>query len=142
MAAPTPDPGRPACIPAANRRGASRTSTAITITTTDITEGIGMTLTSVLMVAAALIGIGFYGALSQQSFVMLMMGLELMLNGAILAIIGFWSFSLGGMPEGQLLAIIVMAVMAVEMAVGFALVVAVYRKRQADVTEGLTTLKH
>ncbi len=101
-----------------------------------------MTLTSVLIVAAALIGIGFYGALSQQSFVMLMMGLELMLNGAILAIIGFWSFSLGGMPEGQLLAIIVMAVMAVEMAVGFALVVAVYRKRQADVTEGLTTLKH
>ncbi|HSH47196.1 MAG TPA: NADH-quinone oxidoreductase subunit NuoK [Halomonas sp.] len=101
-----------------------------------------MTLTSVLIVAAALIGIGFYGALSQQSFVMLMMGLELMLNGAILAIIGFWSFSLGGMPEGQLLAIIVMAVMAVEMAVGFALVVAVYRKRQADMTESLTTLKH
>ena len=101
-----------------------------------------MTLTSVLIVAAALIGIGFYGALSQQSFVMLMMGLELMLNGAILAIMGFWSFSLGGMPEGQLLAIIVMAVMAVEMAVGFALVVAVYRKRQADMTESLTTLKH
>ena len=45
------------------------------------------------------------------------------------------------MPEGQLLAIIVMAVMAVEMAIGFALVVAVYRKRQADMTESLGTLK-
>lgn len=101
-----------------------------------------MTLVSVLIVAAALISIGLYGALSQQSFVMLLMGLELMLNGAILAIMGFWSFSLGGMPEGQLLAIIVMAVMAVEMAVGFALVVAVYRKRQADMTENLATLKH
>ncbi|ANK81394.1 MAG: NADH-quinone oxidoreductase subunit K [Rhizobiales bacterium NRL2] len=100
-----------------------------------------MTLLSVLVVAAALIGIGLYGALSQQSFVMLMMGLELMLNGAILAAMGFWSFALGGMPEGQLLAIIVMAVMAVEMAVGFALVVAVYRKRQTDMTEGLETLK-
>lgn len=100
-----------------------------------------MTLTIVLLGAAALIGLGLYGALSQQSFVMLMMGLELMLNGALLATVGFWSQGLGGAPEGQLLAIIVMAVMAVEMAVGFALVVAVYRKRQADTTEDLGTLK-
>ena len=107
-----------------------------------ITEDIEMTLVTVLIVAAALIGIGLYGALSQQSFVMLMMGLELMLNGAILAVMGFWSFSLGGSPEGQHLAIIVMAVIAVEMAVGFALVVAVYRKRQADMTESLKTLRH
>ena len=98
-------------------------------------------LTVVLLGAAALVGIGLYGALSQQSFVMLMMGLELMLNGALLAIIGFWSQGLGGMPEGQLLAIIVMAVMAVEMALGFALVVAVYRKRQADMVESLRTLE-
>ncbi|MCX2721639.1 NADH-quinone oxidoreductase subunit NuoK [Roseibium salinum] len=101
-----------------------------------------MTLETVLLTAAALIGIGLYGALSQQSFVMLMMGLELMLNGVLLASIGFWSFSLAGAPTGQLLAIIVMAVMAVDMAIGFALVTAVYRKRQADVTESLTTLKN
>ena len=88
-----------------------------------------MTLASVLIVAAGLIGIGLYGALSQQSFVMLMMGLELMLNGALLAIIGFWSLALGGMPEGQLLAIIVMAVMAVEMAVGFGIAIARFRSR-------------
>ena len=100
-----------------------------------------MTLIAVLIVASVLIGIGLYGALSQQSFVMLMMGLELMLNGALLAIMGFWSFALGGAPKGQLLAIIIMAVMAVEMAIGFALVTAVYRKRQADTTEGLTTMK-
>ena len=100
-----------------------------------------MTLVSVLIVAAGLVGIGLYGALSQQSFVMLMMGIELMLNGALLATLGFWSFALGGAPEGQLLAILIMAVMAVEMAVGFALVVAVYRARQADVIESLGTLK-
>lgn len=101
-----------------------------------------MTLASVLIVAAALIGIGVYGALSQQTFVMLMMGLELMLNGVLLAVIGFWAFSLAGAPEGQLLAIIVMAVMAIEMAVGFALVVAVYRRQQVDMTEGLTAMKN
>ncbi len=100
-----------------------------------------MSLISILVLAAALIGIGLYGALSQQSFVMLMMGFELMLNGVLLAVIGFWSLGAGGTPKGQLLAIIVMAVMAVEMAVGFALVTAVYRRRQADTTEGIGTLK-
>ena len=99
-----------------------------------------MILILVLLGAAALFGIGLYGALSQQSFVMVMMGFELMLNGALLAVIGFWSQALGGMPEGQLRAILIMAVMAVEMAIGFALVVAVYRNRQADVTESLDTL--
>jgi len=100
-----------------------------------------MTLMAVLILAAALIGIGLYGALSQQSFVMLMMGFELMLNGVLLAVIGFWALGTGGSPKGQLLAIVVMAVMAVEMAVGFALVTAVYRRRQADTIEGIGTLK-
>ena len=101
-----------------------------------------MTLQTILWVAAVLVGLGLYGALSQMSFVMLMMGLELILNGVLLATIGLWSLAAGGAPKGQLLAIIVMAVMAVEMAIGFALVTAVYRKRQADTTESLTTLKH
>jgi NAD(P)H-quinone oxidoreductase subunit 4L len=101
-----------------------------------------MTLQAILLVASALIGLGLYGALSQQSFVMLMMGLELMLNGVLLASVGLWALAAGGAPKGQLLAILVMAVMAVEMAVGFALVTAVYRKRQADVVESLKTLRH
>ncbi|SHF82081.1 NADH dehydrogenase subunit K [Loktanella atrilutea] len=101
-----------------------------------------MTLTAILIVAAALFGIGLFGALSQKSFVMLMMGLELMLNGTLLATVGFWAYSLGGLPKGQLLAILIMAVMAVELAIGFALVVAVYRKRQADVIESIKTLKN
>lgn len=101
-----------------------------------------MTLVTLLMVSAALIGIGLYGAFSQQSFVMLMMGLELILNGAMLAAVSFWALSGGGVPEGQLLTIIVMAVMAIEMAMGFALVVSVYRAKQADMTEALDGLKY
>lgn len=101
-----------------------------------------MSLAAVLLAAAALFGIGLYGALSQQSFVMLMMGLELMLNGILLAVIGFWSFSAAGAAEGQLLAILIMAFMAVEMAIGFALVTAVYRKRQVDMTDALKTMRH
>ncbi|MBZ5756474.1 NADH-quinone oxidoreductase subunit K [Pseudomonas sp. S5(2021)] len=100
-----------------------------------------MTLTTLLL-AAGLIGIGVYGALSQQSFVMLMMGLELILNGVMLAAVAFWALTGAGMPQGQLLTIVVMAVMAIEMAMGFALVVAVYRAKQADTTEALDGLKH
>jgi NAD(P)H-quinone oxidoreductase subunit 4L len=101
-----------------------------------------MTLPALLVVAAALIGIGVYGALSQQTFVMIMMGLELMLNGVMLAAAGFWAFSAGGVPKGQVLVIVAMVVMAVEMAIGFALVITVYRARQVDMTDSLDSMKH
>ncbi|MEO6042779.1 MAG: NADH-quinone oxidoreductase subunit NuoK [Tepidiformaceae bacterium] len=100
-----------------------------------------MTLEAVLVVAAALFGIGVYGALSQQSFVMLMMGLELMINAAILTLGALWSRTTGGNPQGQMLGVIFMTVMAVEMALGFALVTNVYRIRRADITEKLRRLK-
>ncbi len=100
-----------------------------------------MSVTTVLVVAGALIGVGLWGALAQQTFVMILMGVELMVNGVILAGAAFWARSAGGDPKGQVLVIVAMAVMAVEMAIGFALVVAVYRRRQADMTEGIGSLK-
>ena len=100
-----------------------------------------MTLQVLLVFAAALFGIGVYGALSQQSFVMIMMGLELMLNGAIVAIVALWVMAAGGSPKGQLLAVVALTVMAVEAAVGFAVITAVYRARKADITEKLKRLR-
>ncbi len=100
-----------------------------------------MTVSALLVVAAGLFGMGVYGALSQQSFVMIMMGLELMLNGAILAAVTFWALTTGGSPKGQLLAVIAMTVMAVEAAAGFAVITAVYRSRKADITEKLKRLR-
>jgi NAD(P)H-quinone oxidoreductase subunit 4L len=100
-----------------------------------------VSLDALLMVAAAIFGIGLYGALSQQSFVMLMMGLELMINSAILAAVAMWAASTGGSPKGQMLAIVFMTVMAIEMALGFGLIVNVYRARKADMTEKLKKLR-
>lgn len=100
-----------------------------------------MNLETTLVVAAALFGIGVYGALSQQSFVMLMMGLEMMINGAILALAAFWSLTTGGNPQGQMLAVVFMTVMAAEMALGFTVITNVYRVRRADITEKLRRLK-
>ncbi|MBW3577630.1 MAG: NADH-quinone oxidoreductase subunit K [Actinobacteria bacterium] len=100
-----------------------------------------MTLTTVLIVAAALVGIGLYGALSQQSFVMIMMGYELIINGVMLAGVGGWALAAGGEPKGQVLVIVAMLVMAIEAAIGFAVVVNVYRARQADTTEAVQTMQ-
>ena len=47
-------------------------------------------LQAFLVLAAALLATGLYGALSQQSIVMLMMGLELMINGVIVAAAALW----------------------------------------------------
>lgn len=101
-----------------------------------------MTLDAVLVLCAALLGVGLYGALSQQSFVMLLMGIELMLGAVMLAGIALWALTAEGNPEGQLLVIVVLAVMAVEMTVGFALVAAVYRTRRTDTTDSLNAMKH
>lgn len=100
-----------------------------------------MTLEAILVVSAAIFGVGVYGALSQQSFVMIMMGLELMLNATMLAVAAFWWATTGGSPKGQLLVIVVMTAMAIEAAMGFALVTGVFRARKADITERLKRLR-
>ncbi len=100
-----------------------------------------MTLEALLITSAAIFGIGVYGALSQQSFVMIMMGIELMLNAAMLAAVSFWRLTAAGSPKGQMMMIVALTIMAVEAAVGFALVAAVFRARKADITEKLKRLR-
>ncbi|MDQ3423291.1 MAG: NADH-quinone oxidoreductase subunit NuoK [Actinomycetota bacterium] len=99
-----------------------------------------MTLEGVLVVAAALFSVGLYGALSQQVVVMVMMGLELMLNGVILAGGGFWWF-LAPDPDGQVLLLVVIAAMTVEMAMGFAVATLLHRARDSDMTDMATDLR-
>ncbi|THJ66445.1 NADH-quinone oxidoreductase subunit K [Arthrobacter echini] len=98
-----------------------------------------MTLDTVLVVAAGLFSVGVYGALSQQVVVMVMMGLELMLNGVILAAAGLWWF-LAPAPDGQVLLLVVIAAMTVEMAMGFAVATLLNRSRQSDMTDMATDL--
>ena len=100
-----------------------------------------MTLELFLLLAAGLFAIGLYGALSQQSIVMLMMGLELMLNGVIIAAAAFWFYVSPGGTDGQVLIVVIITAMAIEMAVGFAVVTAIYRARQVDMTDDAADLK-
>ena len=78
-----------------------------------------ITLVVALAVGAALFGIGLYGALSQTNLVMIMMGVEVMLGGAMVNLVAFWRFLHPEVFSGQMFVLIVMTVMALEMAVGF-----------------------
>ncbi len=94
-----------------------------------------MSLELFLVLASALVAIGLYGALSQQSVVMLMMGLELMLNGVIVAAAAFWYYLSPQAPDGQVLLLVVVAAMTIEMALGFAVQTLIYRSQQVDMTD-------
>ncbi|MDP4509881.1 MULTISPECIES: NADH-quinone oxidoreductase subunit NuoK [unclassified Nonomuraea] len=100
-----------------------------------------MTLEAFLLLAAALFAVGLYGVLSQQSIVMLMMGLELMINGLIAAGGAFWYFLAPGSADGQVLVLVAVTVMALEMAMGFAVVTALFRARDVDMTDEAGDLK-
>lgn len=94
-----------------------------------------------LMVGAALFGIGLYGALSQTNLVMIMMGVELILAAALVNLVAFWRYVHPQAMSGQMFVLIVMTVMAVEMAVGFGVAVARFRARGSVEMEEARELK-
>ncbi len=98
-------------------------------------------LLSALIVGAGLFGIGLYGALSQTNLVMIMMGVELILAGALVNLVAFWRFLHPESYAGQMFVLIVMTVMAVEMAVGFGVAIARFRARGSVEMEEARELK-
>lgn len=88
-----------------------------------------VTLALALLVGAGLFGIGLYGVLSQTNLVMIMMGIELMLGAAMVNLVAFWRFLHPQVIAGQMFVLIVMTVMAVEMAVGFGVGTARFRAK-------------
>ncbi len=94
-----------------------------------------------LFTGAALFGVGIYGALSQTNLVMIMMGVELILAGALVNLVAFWRFLHPHSYAGQMFVLIVMTVMALEMAVGFGVAIARFRARGSVEMEEATELQ-
>lgn len=88
-----------------------------------------------LLVSAILFSIGLGGALTRRSAILVLIGIELMLNAANLNFIAFWRY--GPHAEaltGVLFVIFSIAIAAAEAAVGLALIIAAYRHfRTTDV---------
>jgi NADH-quinone oxidoreductase subunit K len=103
-----------------------------------------VTLNDYLIVSGLLFAIGFAGVLLRRNLIIIFMALELMLNAANLSLIGFSRFNLqNGLPDfnGQILVFFVITVAAAEVAVGLAIIVALYRARQTTHVEDLNSLK-
>ena len=87
-----------------------------------------------LSVSAIIFCIGAGGVLARRNPLVVLLCLELMLNGANLALVAF--ARLWGGEDGQVFALIVMVVAACEVTVGLGLIVAIYRRRlPVDVDE-------
>ena len=80
-----------------------------------------------LVLAAALFAVGLFGALTKRNAVIVLMCLELMLNAVNITLVGFSRFVAPAALTGQIFAIFIMVVAAAEVAVGLAIILAIYR---------------
>lgn len=93
-----------------------------------------------LVVSAALFSLGLLGVIVRRNLLIMYMSLELMLNAANLALVSFSRFN--NDLDGQIMVFFIITVAAAEVAVGLALIVALYRKKQTAHVEDLTTLRY
>jgi NADH-quinone oxidoreductase subunit K len=96
-------------------------------------------LTHYLVVSAILFSLGLLGVTTRRNLLILYMSLEMMLNAANLALVAFSRFN--GKLNGQMMVFFIITVAAAEVAVGLALIVALYRKRQTAHVEDLTSMR-
>jgi NADH:ubiquinone oxidoreductase subunit K len=88
-------------------------------------------LVGCLLVSFLLFAIGLAGALTRRNAILVLVGIELMLNAANLNFVAFWRFGPHSTEStGILFALFAIAVAAAEAAVGLALILAVYRHRK------------
>jgi NADH:ubiquinone oxidoreductase subunit K len=84
-------------------------------------------LTHYLVLSAVLFCIGLYGALTRRNAVIILMCIELMLNAVNISLVAFSSYIVPLLLTGQVFAIFVMVVAAAEVAVGLAIIFAIFR---------------
>lgn len=92
-----------------------------------------------LVVSMLLFSLGLLGVIMRRNLLVIYMSLELMLNAANLALVALSRFN--NNLNGQTMVFFIITVAAAEVAVGLALIVALYRRRQAAHVEDLASLK-
>jgi NADH-quinone oxidoreductase subunit K len=92
-----------------------------------------------LVVSAVLFCLGLLGVIVRRNLLVIYMSLELMLNAANLALVAFSHYN--NNLDGQIMVFFIITVAASEVAVGLALIVALYRRRQTTHVEDLATMR-
>ncbi len=105
----------------------------------------GPSLNDYLLVSGLLFALGMAGVMLRRNILVIFMSLELMLNAANLSLVAFSRFqpAANGLPDfnAQVLVFFIITVAAAEVAVGLAIIVALYRLRQTTHVEDINTLK-
>jgi NADH-quinone oxidoreductase subunit K len=96
-------------------------------------------LNAYIILSAVLFAIGFLGVLVRRNTLVIYMCLELMLVAATLALVAFSRFN--GTLDGNVFVFFILTVAAAEVAVGLAIIVALFRKRQTIEVGELNALK-
>ena len=97
-------------------------------------------LDAFLIVAGLVFAIGFFGVLLRRNTLVIYMCLEMMLAAVSLALIAFSRFN--NTIDGNLFVFFIITVAAAEVAVGLAIVVQLYRRRQTVMVDELNALKN
>ncbi len=94
-----------------------------------------VTLEHYLVLSAVLFCIGLFGVLSKRNAIVILMSVELMLNGVNVAMVAFSRYIVPQLLTGQVFAIFIMLVAAAEAAVAMAIIITIYRHRESiDIT--------
>jgi NADH-quinone oxidoreductase subunit K len=105
-----------------------------------------VSLNEYLLVSGLLFAIGFAGVLLRRNIIVIFMCLEIMLSAANLSLVAFSRFNLteAGAPNynGQVLVFFIITVAAAEVAVGLAIIVALFRARRTVHVEDLDSMKN
>ena len=80
-----------------------------------------------LLLSAALFGIGLYGVLARRNAVLMLVGIELMLNAVNLQLVAYDAWFAEALHTGQVLTLFVIALAAAEIGLGLAIVLAMFR---------------
>jgi len=100
---------------------------------------ISPTLNGYLLVSIVLFALGLIGVLVRRNTLVVFMCLELMLAASTLALVAFSRFN--GVLDGNVFVFFILTVAAAEVAVGLAIIVALFRKRQTIQIDQLNALK-
>lgn len=98
------------------------------------------TLNTYIGVSVLLFALGLLGVLVRRNTLVIFMCLELMLVAATLALVAFSRFN--GTMDGNVFVFFILTVAAAEVAVGLAIIVALYRQRLTVQVDRLDSLKH
>lgn len=99
-----------------------------------------LTLNHYLLVSGLLFALGICGVIVRRNALVIFMALEMNLNAANLALVAFSKFNHN--VDGQVLVFFIIAIAAAEVAVGLAIIVALYRRKQTVRVDELTTMRH